>query len=81
MLQYLAFLVAICQDLQAVSSDCQELDVGIRQQGHHLLQSSSQTHRHLCPFLMQQQVVECGDGVEQHTVHWRAEKNIQNKKR
>lgn len=69
---YLAFLVAICQDLQAVSSDCQELDVGIRQQGHHLLQSSSQAHGHLCPFLMQQQVVERGDGVEQHTVYWRA---------
>lgn len=67
--KYLAFLVAICKDLQAVSSDCQELDVGVGQQGHHLLQSSSQAHRHLRSFLMQQQVVERGDGVEQHTVH------------
>lgn len=70
MFKYLALLVAICQDLQAVSSDCQELDISIRQQGYHLLQSSSQAHRHLGPFLMQQQVVEGGDGVEQNTVHW-----------
>lgn len=70
MFKYLALLVAICQDLQAVSSDCQELDISIRQQGHHLLQSSSQAHRHLGPFLMQQQVVEGGDGIEQNTVHW-----------
>lgn len=73
-LQYLALLVSIRKDLQAVSSDGQELDVGIRQQGHHFLESSSQTHRHLCPLLVQQQIVERGDGVEQHTVDWRAEK-------
>lgn len=69
---YLAFLVAISQDLQAVGSDGQKLDVGISQQGHHLLQASSQAHRHLGTLLVQQKVVECGDGVEQHTVHWRA---------
>lgn len=69
MFKYLAFLVTIRQDLQAVSSDGQEFDIGIGQQGHHFLQSSSQTHCHLCPFLMQQQVVERGDRVEQNTVH------------
>ncbi|TNN85822.1 hypothetical protein EYF80_004069 [Liparis tanakae] len=56
--EYLAFLVSICKDLQAVSGDCQKLDIGISQQCHHLLESSSQTHCHLCPFLMQQQIVE-----------------------
>jgi len=70
--EYLAFLVSICKDLQAVSGDCQKLDIGISQQCHHLLESSSQAHCHLCPFLMQQQIVERGDGVEQHTIHWRA---------
>lgn len=70
MLQYLALLVAVGQDLQAVSGDGQELHVGVGQQSHHLLQSSCQAHSHLRSFLMQQQVVERGDGVEQNAVHW-----------
>lgn len=74
-LNYLALLVAISQDLETVGSNCQELDVGIGQQGHHLLQSPGQAHCHLCTLLMQQQVVKCGNGVEQDTVHRGAEKN------
>lgn len=74
-LNYLALLVAVRQDLETVGSNCQELDIGVGQQGHHLLQSPSQTHCHLCTLLMQQQVVKCGDGVEQDAVHRGAEKN------
>lgn len=41
MFLYFAFLVAICQDLETVSSDGQELDIGVRQEGDHLLQPPS----------------------------------------
>lgn len=68
---YLALLVAVGQDLQAVSGDGEELDVGLAEQGHHLLQAPGQAHSHLGPFLVQQQVVERGDSVEEHRVHWR----------
>lgn len=70
--RYLALLVAVGQNLQAVGGDGQELDVGVGEQSHHLLQASGQAHGHLGAFLVQQQVVERGDGVEENAVHWRA---------
>lgn len=69
----LALLVAIGQQLQAVCGDGQELGVALIQQGHHPLQAVSQTHSHLCSLLVQQQVVQRGDGVEQHGLHGGAE--------
>lgn len=62
----LALLVAIRQQLQTVCGDGQELRVGLLQQRDHPLQSVGQTHGHLGSLLVQQQVVKCGDGVEQH---------------
>ena len=70
---HLALLVAIGQQLQAVCGDSQELGVALVQQGNHPLQAVSQTNSHLCSFLVQQQVVKCGDGVEEHRLHGRAE--------
>ena len=66
---HLALLVAVRQNLQAVGGDGQKLDVGVGEQGHQLLQASGQAHRHLGSLLVQQQVVEGGDGIEQHRVH------------
>ena len=57
MKQYLALLVSVGEDLEAVGGDGEELDVVARKQCHHLLQSSSQTHRVLGALLVQQQVV------------------------
>lgn len=61
---YLALLVAIGQELQTVSGDGQELGVTLFQQGNHPLQAVSKTHRHLGPLLVQEQVVEGGDGIK-----------------
>ena len=66
-LTHLALLVAISEDLQTVSGDGQELDVVVAlKQSHHLLQATGQSHSHLGAFLVQQQVVQGGDGIEQH---------------
>jgi len=65
----LALLVAVRQKLQAVRGDGQELGVALLQQGNHLLQAVGQADRHLGSFLVQQQVVERGDGVEEHRLH------------
>lgn len=63
---HLALLVAVGEKLKAICSNGQELGVGFLQQWHHPLQAISQTYGHLGPLLVQKQVVECGDGVEQH---------------
>ena len=68
----LALLVSVGEDLEAVGGDGEELDVGACEQRHHLLQTSSQTHRVLGAFLMQQQVVEGCDSVEEDGLHGRA---------
>ena len=69
---YLALLVAVSQDLQAVGDDGQELDVITGQQGNHLLETTGQTDSHLGSFLVEEEVVEGGDGIEEHRLHWRA---------
>ncbi|KAF3844014.1 hypothetical protein F7725_016062 [Dissostichus mawsoni] len=61
------------QQLQTVRGDGQELGVALLQQGNHLLQAVGQTDGHLGSFLVQQQVVQRGDGVEEHRLHGRAE--------
>ncbi len=70
---HLALLVAVGQQLQTVCGDGQELGVALIQQGNHLLQAVGQTNGHLSSFLVQQQVVERGDGIEEHRLHGRAE--------
>lgn len=70
---HLALLVAIGQQLQTVCGDGQELGIALIQQGNHPLQTISQANGHLGSFLMQQQVVERGDGVEENRLHGRAE--------
>ncbi|TNN71254.1 hypothetical protein EYF80_018602 [Liparis tanakae] len=57
------------QELQTVGGDGQELGVALLQQGNHLLQAVGQADRHLGSLLVQQQVVERGDGVEEHGLH------------
>lgn len=66
---HLALLIAIGQELQAVGGDSQELRVVLVEEGHHLLQPISQAHRHLGALLVEQQVVQRGDGVEQDRLH------------
>lgn len=68
---HLALLVAVGQQLQTVCGDGQELGVALLQQGNHPLQAVGQTHGHLSSLLVQQQVVERGDGVEEHRLHGR----------
>ena len=63
---HLALLVSVCEDLEAVSSDGEELHVIPLQQRHHLLQPAGQTYRHLAALLVKQQVVQGRDGVKQH---------------
>ena len=66
---HLALLVAVGQELQAVGGDGQELGVVLVEQGHHLLQPVCQAHRHLGTLLVEQQVVQRGDGVEKDRLH------------
>ena len=53
----LALLVAVGQYLQTVGGDGQELDVVVRQQRDHLLQTTGEVDSHLCTILVQQKVV------------------------
>lgn len=54
------------QELQAVGGDGQELGVVLVEQGHHLLQPRLPVHTcHLGTLLVEQQVVQRGDGIEQ----------------
>lgn len=69
---HLALLVPVGEELKAVSGDSQELGVVLVQQGNHLLQAVGQAHSHLGPFLVEQQVVQGGDGVEEDRLDWRA---------
>ena len=74
---HLALLVAIGQELQAVGGDGQELGVVLVEQGHHLLQSVCQAHCHLGTLLVEQQVVQRGDGIEQDRLHRGAEMGVE----
>ena len=65
----LALLVPVCQDLQAVCRDGQELNVVALQEGHHLLEAAGEPDRHLRALLVEQQVVKRGDGVEKNRLH------------
>lgn len=69
---HLALLVPVGEELQAVGGDSQELGVVLVQQGNHLLQAVGQAHSHLGPFLVEQQVVQGGDGVEEDRLDRRA---------
>lgn len=62
---YLAFLVPIGKQLQAVGGDGKKFWVVLGQQGNHLLKAIRQAHGHLGTFLVQQQVVKGGDGIKQ----------------
>lgn len=66
---HLALLVAVGQELQAVGGDSQELGIVLVEQRHHLLQPVRQAHRHLGALLVEQQVVQRGNGVEQDRLH------------
>ena len=60
----LALLIAIRQNLEAIRDDGQKLDIVPLEQGHHLLEATGQPDGHLGSLLVQEEVVQRGDGVE-----------------
>lgn len=66
----LALLVTVGQDLKAIGDDGQEFDVVPLQQSDHLLQTTGQSDGHLGTVLVEQQVVQGGDGVEENAFDW-----------
>lgn len=61
---HLTLLVSIGKDLQTVSGDGQELWVCVFKQRNNLLQTVTYSHRHLGTILVEQEVMECSDGVK-----------------
>ena len=51
--------------LQAIGDDGQELDVGPAEEGDHGLQPAGMADGHLGAFLVEEEVVQCRDGVEE----------------
>jgi len=69
----LGLLISVGQYLKTVRDDGQELDVVPLQQGNHLWDTSGKPDGILRPFLVQEEVVQGGDCVEEHTLYWRRE--------